>query len=102
MCHEIGSIPKRNRSHEFVSFHNARFIREDLLSEPVESPAGHTQRGGDYGIEISRASTGHEVPVRGGSADGEEGVGLKPDGYSGIGPVEWKSSRTTSNGQSEL
>ena len=80
-----------------MSFHNARFIREDLLSEPVESPAGHTQRGGDYGIEISRASTGHEVPVRGGSADGEEGVGLKPDGYSGgMCPGEWKSGRPLS------
>lgn len=83
-----------------LSPHNTRFIRGDLLSKPVESHAGYTERA--YTTEVSRARVWREVLVTGTSADGEAGIGLKPGG--GTRPVEQRSSRTPSatRGAAEL
>lgn len=61
-----GNILKRSQPHTFVFLHHARFTKEDLPNNPVESYTGYTQVGvGAYMIEASRTSFWSKVLVTG-------------------------------------
>lgn len=45
--------PSKESLTHIASFHNARFITQDLPNKPIESCTSYTQRGGAYTIEVA-------------------------------------------------